>query len=292
MAKNSIEAYGAQGKSNVLMFDPDDLTVVTDPTHPLFDERALNPPDPAMMASIDAQGVFVTIIVNKNGETGDVEVVDGRQRVINARATNAKRRLEGRPIIKVPGTIQKDGRRDGGKRLAAVGFAANQLRRQDPPLILAGKMARGVDMGMSDHELAVAFGCDVATVRSTMALLEAPRAVQEAVNASQITLTQAKALSKLPPVVQREKVQELVAAGEGVKPHERARRQAKVMGNAPRIKSRKEIMQRLEGANGHYRDALMWVLGIEPAVDQASLAAAVQAMSDFGSQLAGKGPTA
>lgn len=39
MAKNSIDAYGASGKSNVLFFEPENLHLVTDTTHPLYDER-------------------------------------------------------------------------------------------------------------------------------------------------------------------------------------------------------------------------------------------------------------
>ena len=35
MAKNSIDAYGALGKSNVLFFDPETLVLVTDEASPL-----------------------------------------------------------------------------------------------------------------------------------------------------------------------------------------------------------------------------------------------------------------
>ena len=44
MAKNSIDAYGASGKTNVLMFEPEKLHLVTDKTHLLYDER-INLPD-------------------------------------------------------------------------------------------------------------------------------------------------------------------------------------------------------------------------------------------------------
>lgn len=37
MAKNSIDAYGASGKTNVLMFEPEKLHLVTDKAHPLYD---------------------------------------------------------------------------------------------------------------------------------------------------------------------------------------------------------------------------------------------------------------
>ena len=39
MAKNSIDAYGASGKTNVLMFEPENLHIVTDKANPLYDER-------------------------------------------------------------------------------------------------------------------------------------------------------------------------------------------------------------------------------------------------------------
>jgi hypothetical protein len=39
MAKNSIDVYGASGKTNVLSFEPENLHLVTDKTHPLYDER-------------------------------------------------------------------------------------------------------------------------------------------------------------------------------------------------------------------------------------------------------------
>ncbi|MGH4660408.1 hypothetical protein ACRFEA_17750, partial [Klebsiella pneumoniae] len=38
MAKNSIDVYGASGKTNVLNFEPENLHLVTDKTHPLYDE--------------------------------------------------------------------------------------------------------------------------------------------------------------------------------------------------------------------------------------------------------------
>ncbi|WP_330996353.1 hypothetical protein [Burkholderia gladioli] len=80
MAKNSKDAYGAKGKGNLLDFDPDDLTLVVDESHPLYDERVHWPLDEAMVRNIDFQGVLQPIEVSKNPETGATEVVTGRQR--------------------------------------------------------------------------------------------------------------------------------------------------------------------------------------------------------------------
>ena len=47
MAKDSKVVYGASGKTNVLTFEPENLHLVTDKTHPLYDER-IHLPSPAI----------------------------------------------------------------------------------------------------------------------------------------------------------------------------------------------------------------------------------------------------
>jgi ParB family chromosome partitioning protein len=90
MAKNSIDAYGASGKTNVLMFEPENLHLVTDKTHPLYDERIHLPINEAMVLNIMDQGVLEPIIVWKDPETGKSCVVDGRQRVRHTLEANKR----------------------------------------------------------------------------------------------------------------------------------------------------------------------------------------------------------
>lgn len=52
MAKNSIDVYGASGKTNVLNFEPENLHLVTDKTHPLYDERVHLPIEEGMVHSL------------------------------------------------------------------------------------------------------------------------------------------------------------------------------------------------------------------------------------------------
>src|ERR1700743_1127639 len=80
MAKSSKDTYGATGSTNLLLFDPKDLTIVTDERSPLYDERVDLPVDEALVDSIVDQGVLEAILVRKNPETGKTEVVNGRQR--------------------------------------------------------------------------------------------------------------------------------------------------------------------------------------------------------------------
>lgn len=259
MAKKSKDVYGAEGQSNLLNFDPAKLTLVTDENSQLYDARVHLPVDEALARNIDYQGVLEPIAVSKNPETGETEVVFGRQRVKAARLANEWRRHRGEPERQIPAVVY------AGKRQSALDAIAseNEARTADSPLGRAEKMRRHLALGKGEDQIAVIYNCSVATVRDTLALLDSPKVVQDAIEAGQITLTHAKALAKLKPEEQRAKVADLVAAGKDAKPHQRSRQQAAVMGERPRVKSRKQILAALELAQGDYATALRWVLGEE-----------------------------
>lgn len=259
MAKKSKDVYGADGQSNLLNFDPAKLTLVTDESSPLYDPRVHLPVDEAMARNIDYQGVLEPIGVSKNPETGETEVVFGRQRVKSARLANQWRIERGVPPRLIPGVVYTGKRQDA---LDAI-VSENEARTADTPLGRAEKMRRHLALGKGEDQIAVIYNCTVTTVRDTLALLDCPKVVQNAVEAGQITLTHVKALAKLAPDEQRAKVSELIAAGQGVKPHERSRKQAAIIGERPRVKSRKQILAALDQAQGDYAAALRWVLGEE-----------------------------
>ncbi|RQZ50907.1 ParB N-terminal domain-containing protein [Burkholderia sp. Bp9099] len=261
MAKNSIDAYGAAGKSNVLFFDPDTLTLVTDPNHPLFDRRALLPYDEAMVRNIRHRGVLETILVHKDPETGEVIVVDGRRRVIAAREANRRLRDEGLPPIMVP-ALPKRGKQ---AELAGMMVATNEHREHDSPINRAEKMQRLRDLGYDDEQIAAEFRIEPPTVVASLRLLDCTAAVRDALEADQITVSHALKLAKLPPEKQREKVRAVVAAAEGKEGHEKARAQkAALTGDAvPRMRTRKQIAAELDKAEGARAEALRWVLGME-----------------------------
>ncbi|QCP50178.1 hypothetical protein FAZ95_13910 [Trinickia violacea] len=289
MAKNSIDAYGAQGKTNVLTFDPDDLVLVTDESHPLYDSRVHLPLDESMVRNIDYQGVIQAIEVSKNTETGDIEVVTGRQRVKNAREANRRRRARGEPIRLVPAVVRRLKPHERASVLSAAMVSENAIRQQETPITRAEKMARQQAMGRSDEDIAILFGCNVATVRATVQLLDCCSAVQKAVEAGQISATHAKQLVKLTPDEQRAKVKDLIEAGDGVQGHERSRKQRAVLAGEPptRMKTRKKIETELATATGERAAALRWVLGIEEsAAALPGLADAKAAMQAFDQEVA------
>ncbi|HFP9378043.1 TPA: ParB/RepB/Spo0J family partition protein [Raoultella ornithinolytica] len=262
MAKNSIDAYGASGKTNVLMFEPEKLHLVTDKTHPLYDERIHLPINETMVLNIIDQGVLEPIIVWKDPETGLSCVVDGRQRVRHTLEANKRLAKEGKTPLLVPAVTK----RGSAVRMAQAMVSANEIRQADTPLGRAKKMADALERGHDEEDLALMFGVSIQTVRATLSLLDATQAVRDAVEQGAITVTQARQLTSLTPDEQREKVQQIETATAGTSGHEKARRQRQVLGETkPRLKTRKEITKALDGASGDYAEALRWVLGEDAA---------------------------
>lgn len=260
MAKDSKVVYGASGKTNVLMFEPEKLHLVTDKTHPLYDERVHLPIHEPTVVNIMDQGVIEPISVWKDPETGLTCVVVGRQRVKNTLEANKRLLEEGKIPLLVPAVIK----RGSAARLAKAMISENEIRQADTSLGRAKKMADALERGYDEEDLALMFGISIPTVRATLSLLDATQAVRAAVESGAVTVTQARQLSSLPPEEQREKVKEIELATAGTTGHEKARRQRQVLGEAnPRLKTRKEITKALETASGDYADALRWVLGLQ-----------------------------
>ncbi|TDV04663.1 ParB/RepB/Spo0J family partition protein [Paraburkholderia caballeronis] len=286
MAKNSIDAYGAKGKGNLLTFDPDDLVLVAEESHPLYDSRVHLPLDENMVRNIDYQGVLVPIEVTKNPETGDIEVVTGRQRVKNCREANRRRRERGEEIRFIPGFVRRLGMGERLLVLSAATASENAIRQQETPISRAEKMAKQLSLGRSEADIAILFGVKPQTVRDSLKLLECCAAVQNAVEGGQINVSHAKQLASLSPAEQRAKVAELIDAGAGATGHARSRAQRAVIeGDKPRMKTRKQIAEELDNSVGERAMALRWVLGLPADGSLPGLASAKRAISDFDAQV-------
>ncbi|WP_412030675.1 hypothetical protein [Burkholderia cenocepacia] len=267
--------------------DPDAFTLVTDPTHPLYDRRVHQAPDEKTIRNYRAHGVFTPVVFFKDPETGEFLIVEGRRRVINARELNRRLRHEGFEPITIP-AIPKRVLGDGVKPFVGVMISANEIRQGDSLVNRAEKMARALDVGHPLDAVATMFGVNEATVTSAMKLLECCMAVRDAVEAGTITQVVAMKLAKLSPDEQRAKLSAIEAAIEGKKGHERSRAMLAVLDAAPvkRAKpTRKDIAEALKTATGERAEALRWVLGLVdgdrvPEVDprQATIDDAVTAM--------------
>lgn len=211
--KNSKDVYGATGKSNLLSFDPETLKLVTDEKHPLYDERVHLPVSEPMVLNIMAHGVLEPILVRKNAETGDVEVVVGRQRVKACREANKRLKAKGNEPHQIPGIVKRG---DDGA-LAGMVVSENEIREDDTPLGRAKKAQRLFDLGKTEDQVAVYFGCSKQTVKNMVALLECCAFVRNAVEAGKIPVSEAYKLSKETPEDQKAKTEKMISAAEGAK---------------------------------------------------------------------------
>src|SRR5437868_5424903 len=107
MGKSSKNTHGATGSTNLLLFEPEKIVIVQDESHPLYDERIHMPIDEALVLNIMHHGVLEPVIVRRNPETSETEIVDGRQRVRATREANERLRAQGRPTHLVPAVVRK-----------------------------------------------------------------------------------------------------------------------------------------------------------------------------------------
>jgi ParB family transcriptional regulator, chromosome partitioning protein len=229
MPKASRDSLNAKGKRDTYMFDPEDLILVTDEKHPLYDDRVHLPVDEKlvlnMMFAPDGvpQGVLEPVTVARNTENGKVEVVIGRQRVKAAREANKRLKKRGLEPIRVPAQIQ----RVNAHRGMGMIISENEQRQNDTPLGRAKKMQRYLDLGRDAGEIAVLFGMSEASVKNHLSLLDAPAAVRNAVEAGKITASDGYKLARLEPAEAREKVTELVEKAPRVVGQKRSRNAGK-----------------------------------------------------------------
>lgn len=212
MGSDAIKNYGAAGRTDLLVFEPEKLVLVTDTTHPLYDKRVHLPVDEAMVVSIMEQGVIEPIQVRRNGTNSSgpiVEVVFGRQRVKNAREANRRLTKLGRPTIRVLATWFRG---DDAQALGNM-MAENLVRKDVAPIERAELMRRYLAFGRSERDVSVVCGCTVQTVRDTLKLLELTPEVQAAVTSGDVAANAAKELADVPREKQGEALASMRDAG-------------------------------------------------------------------------------
>jgi ParB family chromosome partitioning protein len=269
-SKNSREANGAAGKKDLLLFDPEALTIVdVDEKNPLFDERAKLEVDERLVLNIMHHGVLEPVLVRKNTANGKVEVVAGRQRVRACREANKRLVKQGAEPHRIPAVVKRA--EDGA--VMGMMISENEIRRDDSPLGRAKKLTRFLELGRTEEEAAVVFGVSAATVKNLLGVLDAIKPVQAAVERGEIRLSDAYKLARLETDEQRSKLEELKAEApikKGSKRRKGADRARKILDGAS-IHGKREIAAKLgevakcermkEMHRAGAEAALKWVLG-------------------------------
>lgn len=261
MGKQAIDGK----RSDVFFVQPEQLTIVEDPGHALYDERALHDPCENLIKNISVYGIIEPVIVTKEGDK--ILVVAGRQRVKAAIVANKLLESSGEMPIRVPVIL----RRGDEKLLSGVMISENEIRRSDDALTRAEKTLRLTQMGHSAEELAIAFGVTTQSIANWLKLNDCCARVKKAVRDGLISATAASKFAGLSVAEQEKLLSEMLSDG-GKPTVEKASRKAKGL-NPPKEKSKrkstKEIAAEIENAPNNlegdylagYVDALQWVLG-------------------------------
>ncbi len=185
--------------------DPDDLTIVEDPAHLLYDDRVHLALQEPLVLNIMTHGVLDPVQVVRDGD--DLLVCDGRQRVKNAREANRRLKAQGSLPVRVPYLCK----RGTNEKILGV-MASSFLRTEDSAVSRAKKMLKHVEIGRTTDEIAVDFGCSAKTVKTTLALLDCTPTVLKAVDAG-LPVEAARTLAKLPRAQQAAALAEMTKMG-------------------------------------------------------------------------------
>ena len=275
MGKSSVESYGASGQSKVMHFKPEDLVLVKDEKHALYDERVTEELSDDFVSNIDFYGVIEPVIVRKDSESGKIEVVAGRRRVRGILEANKRRKKRGEKMLLVPAVIRRGGELD----LMGVMASENEARSATTPMQRAGLMQRMLARGATESQVATSMACSPATVKNLLALLEAPAAVRNAVQNGKVSAAAAYKLARLPAAEAKAKLAEATAAAPKTKGKRdgSARRQVEIITGvktktvggktSAEIESMKDLVEEHGDLAGEIKRVMVavldWMLGAE-----------------------------
>lgn len=174
--------------------DPADLIIVGLDTsdgqeHPLWDARITTPISREMVNNIIHMGVKQPVSVRQDGDK--FYVVDGRQRVRNARV--AADEMEARGDVRVQVPIWMDHGSD--EHLAQAVVVYNEFRHDDSPLDRALRASRLFNILRSHDKVALQFGVSTPTIRTWLSVAEAHPSLHTAIREGKISFSVGSAIS-------------------------------------------------------------------------------------------------
>jgi ParB family chromosome partitioning protein len=154
------QAFDSAKRGVIFSFDPDEVVLIVDPKHPLYDVRIELPLKAGFVENVAARGVITPIVVRKID--GKPIVIDGRQRVKAAREANVRRRAEGLEPIQISAIDRKGGAGDA----YGVTVSANEFRTDDEMREKVRKAQHAYNvLGRSPEDIAIDFGVGENTVK-------------------------------------------------------------------------------------------------------------------------------
>lgn len=192
MAKQAVEAP----RRTMFLVDPNEVVLIgrdtkDGPNHPRYDVRVLNDFDEAIVEGMIKFGVKKPISVIKVGDR--LEVVDGRQRVINAREANRRIIEAGGMPLRIPLLPPEQGT---DSKMFGLTILLNEHVVADTPFGRGQKAQKAFEMGYSEEEIANLFRVSIGTVKNYMSLLALPNEIQQMVVGNKVAATKGYELAQ------------------------------------------------------------------------------------------------
>jgi len=211
MAEHNKQAFNAS-RFGGFNFDPSEVLIVgldvepNEETQHLYDPRCHDEIDDAMVLNVMTYGVIEPIVVTKIGT--ECYVVDGRGRLKASREANRRLKAEGKEELRVPSVL----RRGADHELFGVSVSANEIRRDDNPMVKAEKVSRYISMGRTVAEAAITFGVSEVAIGQWLKLLGLAKPVQRMVKEGKLSSHAASKLDTLPAEKQVEMAKNAIAS--------------------------------------------------------------------------------
>lgn len=210
------DEYGAVARGQMLLYDPDELDLVTDPSDPLYQPDVNDPIPDAFVRGIIKHGLKKPITLRRNGTDKDgraiLQVVDGRTGVRGTRLANQQLRKAGKPIVHVRGVVEK-GLSDADAEDLMI--LLNTHRKVQDRVSLAQQLKRYLSHNHTEAEAKVTFGYKPHEFRVLMDIMQMGEPVQEALRGKKVTLEIARTLAALPESKQADALTETLKEGGG-----------------------------------------------------------------------------
>lgn len=186
----------------ILEVYPEDVDIPVNKDHPLYDRRAEEPLDQAILNDIRERGILDMIKVRRKPEEEDAfEIVDGRTRLRCARQINRDRDAAKKPALKILVEVVPC---SNDLLACELKHLFNEHRNERDPYGRAEGMFDMLSRGADKHDVAHVFKCNVKTVTRSKKLMLACDEVKEAAKDGVITMVESYDIADHPLAEQPE----------------------------------------------------------------------------------------
>lgn len=255
MSKQAFDFPRVGGR---FLADPRELVLIEDPNHHLYSPRIHLPPDEHIVLGMIEHGVELDVLVQSEG--GQAVVVDGRRRVVNAREAARRMEADGVPALRIGVKLV----RGKSHRMVEKMALTNAHRRENDPVEEARLMARMIEAGRTESEVAAFYGVGTRTVENRLALLDLVPHLQDAVANGAVAATAALAVAGKSEKEQLALLDEKASKPKGAK-------------TAPRKQAKKRVREVLEHTPRKVQVLMDWCDG---TADDGALAGVWPALAD------------